>query len=386
MKNNIRVLILTAPFGNGHLSVAREIQREFKRHKNVDVIMYDLYTEEYRRLTKFARKYHLRQYKKGFSQLSYKYIYYNSGRLLKTKLGHMYKRFGMKQLIRKIIEVKPDLILNTFPVNSSYYLKDEGIDLPVFTMITDYYANANWIHPNIACHFVASDNVVKQLLNQGIPEERILLTGIPVRSPFQKRVTDEKIETLRNKFQIHPGHKVVLAVAGAKGVLPNFKRLAKRLSEIPNLTLLLVCGKQKKLYRKLTRTFAKQSNVKVFPFVTDIENLMAVSDLMVTKPGGITITECAQMGLPLVLYKPIYGQELENAKYFSKKDAAIVTYKENEVIEAVYTLIQDDSKLSLMKESISKIAQHDSANRIVMRMLAELGDVNENQKNYKTSF
>lgn len=385
MHKTIRVLILTAPFGNGHLSVAKEIQRELETYPNVNVIQYDLYTEEYYYLTKFLRRYHLRQYKKGLSQWSYKYIYYNSGKLLKTRIGRLYERFGRKRLIRKIKEVQPDLILNTFPVNCSYYLKEAGIDLPVFTMITDYYANENWIHPNLTCHFVASENVVDQLLNKGIAEQQVLLTGIPVREPFYQPKSKEEVEAIRKEHRIDPSHKVVLAVAGAKGVLPQFKLMAKRLSTLTDVTLLLVCGNQKKLYRQLAKTFKDKPNVRVFPYVNDMDRLMAISDLMVTKPGGITITECAQMGLPLVLFKPIYGQELENARYFAKREAAVVVHRMDELVQAVQNILSDENRLAMMKKNIADIAQKDSAHRIVQRMLAELGDRDENQENQEVA-
>lgn len=385
MNNDVTVLILTAPFGNGHVSVAKEIKHEFEKRPNVKVVMYDLYTEEYYRFTQFLKKYHLRQYKKGISQRSYKYFYYKSGRLLETRLGRIYQRFGMKQLIQKVKSVQPDLILNTFPVNCSYFLQEEGFHIPVFTMITDYYANENWIHPNLNCHFVASENVVEQLLSKGISQDQIELTGIPVREPFNVKKTEAEINALKEQHQINPDHKVVLAVAGAKGVLPKFKRIAERLSQLDNLTLLLVCGSQQKLYQRLTKRFEGSSNVRVFPYVTDIENLMAISDLMVTKPGGITITECAQMGLPLVLFKPIYGQELENARYFEKKGAAVVRYKEDDLIQAVNELIKDNERLKDMKVNISNIAQENSTERIVGRMLAELGENNGDQTDLETS-
>lgn len=376
----IKVLILTAPFGNGHVSVANEIVRELNGHPNTEAILYDLYSEEYRRTTNILKKYHLKQYKKGIAQVSYKFFYYRSGKLLNSWVAHYYNHFGMKPLIAKIKKEQPDLILNTFPVNCSYYLQEEGIDLPIYTMITDYYANENWFHQAIACHFVASERVAQQLLDHRISPEKIELTGIPVKEKFLWEKTKEEKDAIREKYAINSNHRVVLFVAGAKGVIPKFSSIVQKIKELANLTLLVVCGSNEKLYKELNEKHRNNKNVHVFPYVYDMDELMAVSDLMITKPGGITVTESCHMGLPLILYKPIYGQELENARYFEKNKAAIVTYNQTELIESLEGILKDDERLTQMKQNIKNLAQKDSAKRIALRMMNDLSEQDGDHK------
>lgn len=372
-----KIMILTAPFGHGHLSVAKGIMDEINKNENIEFVLYDLYSEEFPKLSRVLKRFHKSQYKRGLSQQTYKYVYYNSDKLLKTFIAKPYVAFGLKSLIKKIKEEQPDAIINTFPVYCSYVLKDYGIDIPIYTMITDYYANANWISSSIKRHFVSSENVVSQLITRGIDDQNFEVTGIPVRNEFYKEYTDEERLALKESYYLNPEHKVALLVAGANGVIPKFSKIVGNFVNKEKLSLLIVCGRNQRLFKRLNRKFGKYENVKIFEYVTNIHELMTVSDIMVTKPGGITITEASNMGLPMVLYKPIYGQELENAIYFSARGASTISRNNKELINQVLSIINRDDQLSEMKENTKKIAIKCSASHIVNSILNDLNELGE---------
>jgi processive 1,2-diacylglycerol beta-glucosyltransferase len=358
-----KIMILTAPFGNGHVQVAKQLVEEMKQ-QNIDYVLYDIFSEEYGLTSKFLERFHVNQYKRGLSQQTYKFIYYNSDRLLNSWVAKYYNQFGLKRLIAKINCEKPDAIINTFPVNCSYFLKSKEIDIPVYAVITDYFANANWISQSVKRHFLSSENVVGQLIKRDIAEDQIKVTGIPTRSIFYADRSLE-INDLKDKYKIEHDSKVVLLVAGAKGVVPKFKSIIKLMMNHKNITLMIVCGNNKSLYRQITKRFSHLNHLKIFGYVREIDELMTISDVMVTKPGGITITEASQVGLPLVLFKPIYGQELENAIYFASREAALIAYNEEQVVEQVIKLVDDEVKLNQMKANIKRVSKKHAAKTII---------------------
>lgn len=367
-----KVMILTAPFGNGHLHVAKQLKKEMEKTGVLEVCLYDLFSEAYPFFTKFLKRYHLNQYKRGLSHASYKYFYYNSSHLLESKISYAYNHFGMKPLIKKIKQEQPDIIINTFPVNSSYFLSEQGIDIPVYTVITDYFANANWYHPNIKRHFVATTQVEGQLLKRGIKPEQILVTGIPVRDEFYQPLSETEITQIKARYHINQ-ERVLLLVAGAKGVLPQFKNIVNFLKDLPNIKIIIVCGNNQKLKARMDKAFQGLPNIIIFGYVSEIHELMAISDLMVTKAGGITITEASHVSLPLILYHPIYGQELENAIYFSAYKGAKIARSKKEIVSQVKEILGNDDLLREMKQGIKKISIKDSAKIILESILADFG-------------
>lgn len=385
MTNKIRILILTAPYGNGHYSVSNSIIEVIKKRSDIEYIIYDIYTEDFPIITKIVNKFYMSTYKKGLSQQAYRFFYYGSDKLLNLKIAKPYVNFGFRKMIKKIKEVQPDMILNTFPVNCTYNLKSEGIDIPVYTVITDYFANSNWISKEIRLHFLATENVSNQLKIRGVEEEQYRITGIPIKPIYYEDINEEQIKNLKEKFNIENGKKVVLLVAGAHGVVPNVSKIVSYITNEDNIELLVVCGKNARLYKKLKRKFSKQKNLQIFEFVYNLHELMHISDLMITKPGGITMTEAANIGIPVVLYRPVYGQELENAIYFNSMRAATIALQEDELIYKTLTILNDDELLNDMKRNIKKIAIKNSAELITNYLLEDyqkfIEEKNENHQN-----
>src|SRR5690554_3483050 len=348
MTDKIRILIMTAPYGNGHFSVSNSIIEELKKYDDVEYIVYDIYSEDYPVTTKFVNKFYMSTYKKGLSQQAYRFFYYGSDKILNLKVAKPYVNFGLKKMLKKVKEVEPDLILNTFPVTCTYLLKEYGFNVPVYTVITDYFANSNWISSEIRLHFLATENVSNQLISRGIVKNQYRVTGIPIKPIYYEEYDDKEINKLKEKYQIENNKKVVLLVAGAHGVVPNISKIVSYITDEDNLELMVVCGKNKHLYKKLKRKFSKHKNLRIYEFVYNLHELMRISDLMITKPGGITMTESANIGIPVVLYRPVYGQELENAIYFNSMRAATIALQEDELIYKTLTILNDDELLNEM--------------------------------------
>jgi len=383
MTDKLSILIITAPYGNGHLAVANGLIEELKKYDHIEYILYDLYTEDYPATTKFIKKFYLRTYRKGLQQQAYRFFYYGSDKLLDLKIAKPYVRFGIKKLVKKINELKPNIILNTFPVNCTYNLQAEGINIPVYTVITDYFANSNWISEHTRIHFLATDHVSNQLKQRGIKDNQFSVTGIPIKPVFYQQYSDEQIKEIKNRYHLDEHKRIILLVAGAHGVVPNINKIVSYITSEENIQLIVICGKNNNLYNKLNRLFYKPKNLHLFQFVNNMHELMRISDMMITKPGGITMTEAANIGIPVVLYRPVYGQELENAIFFSSKRAATIALQEDELVYKVLTILNDEDLLNDMKNNIKKIAIKDSASLTINRLITDyelfLEEKNENK-------
>jgi processive 1,2-diacylglycerol beta-glucosyltransferase len=129
----------------------------------------------------------------------------------------------------------------------------------------------------------------------------------------------------------------------------------------------MVCGKNKELYNLLAEKEKKEHNFYLFGYCESekLNELMAVSDLMLTKAGGIMLSEAVARGIPLILHNPVYGQENENAKFFMNHGAAVITRNSEEILNNSKKLLSDRAKLSYMKKCIKNIHHPKSSLSIV---------------------
>jgi processive 1,2-diacylglycerol beta-glucosyltransferase len=199
------------------------------------------------------------------------------------------------------------------------------LDAPLVTVITDNTAHSQWVHPETDCYFVGSEQVRQGLIYQGVPDHKIIVTGIPIDLKFA--LTPSR-EDLYVKFGLNPQIPVILIMAGAVGMLRGIPALCQVLDEFPlPLQVMVITGKDKGLYQHLGEQTSKLGKLfKVYQFVDNVDEFMAVSNLLITKAGGLTISEALAMGLPMLIYRPIPGQEMENTRYLLGAGAALPAY------------------------------------------------------------
>ena len=349
MIKNPKVLILTAHYGNGHVQVAKTLEQTFRQKGIEDVIVCDLFGESHPFITDITKYLYLKSYTIG--KELYRLFYYGVEKIYDKKIASWYANFGRKRLKTLLQVEKPDIVINTFPIIAVPELKKQtGISIPVYNVLTDFCVHKIWIHREVDRYFVATDHVKELMVDIGVPAEQIVETGIPIRSSFELKVNPEIIYT---KYQLCKNKKILLIVAGAHGVLGNVKELCQSFMSVPNLQVVVVCGKNEALKQDLLSLQKQNSDaLKVFGYVENIDELFRVTSCMITKPGGITLSEAAALQVPVILYKPVPGQENENAMYFERKGAAVVIRDDSEVFAKTEALLQDDVKLLQMKEAM----------------------------------
>ena len=378
MENPKKVLI-TAPFGSGHLQVSSSLTEEFLKHNNVVVEEYDLYSEEFPTLSKTLQKAYLKTYK-PIGKDVYRMLYYGSSYAVhdsfQAKILKPYLEFGIRSLRNKIRSFEPDAIISVFPVTSLYTLEEKGFKIPIYTVITDYYASGLWLYKGARRHYVASNKMVAWGVANGLSQNQFMLTGIPINSKFYKKHPKSEIY---EKYQLDPNKRTVVVSAGAYGVVSHVDEIATRLASQPEIQVVVVCGNNHKMYEKMMEVKASYANLQVLGYCKEMNELLDIADLMVTKPGGISLTEAAVKSVPVILYNPVYGQELENARYFEEKGASVIVSSESELIYHVLIILNEEGMLEEMKQNINQLSRPYSAKNIVEDVLKDSEEYYEQQ-------
>lgn len=362
MIENKNILIITAPFGNGHKMVADSLKSAFneKGYSNVKIV--DVFTESHPKITNKIKKAYLKSYSFGHM---YSFFYYGVNKLADKKIMWVYNQFGTIALEKLVEEFNPEIIINTFPVSSIKKLKTKkGVEIPVFNVVTDFCVHKLWISDKINKFYLATEDLQKKLNIMNIPIEKTVVSGIPIRSAFENKLNKE---LLYKKYGFEVNKKIILICAGAFGVLKSMDSICRELSMLNDVQVAVVCGNNKLLKLQLEKL--KIQNLKAFGYTKDIHELYKLSSCMITKPGGITLSEALAVQIPLILYKPIPGQEKENALFFEEKGAAMIANSKDDIISYVTYLTNNSDISKIMTENMDKIYNKCSTTKIVNDML-----------------
>ncbi|XEC95493.1 glycosyltransferase [Paenibacillus tarimensis] len=281
-------------------------------------------------------------------------------------------RIFYTQTSQVISQLKPDLIICTHPVPNAVVgrLKRLGLDIPLYTLITDYDAHGTWINPEVNKYLVSTVLVKKKLMAHGIPAARIEVTGIPVHPNFW--TTHDKSE-IQIQFGLSP-MPTVLIMGGGWGLLSGDSLFEYMTRWRDSVQMIFCVGNNDKAREKmLSNPKFHHPNVKIIGFTNEISKLMDVSDLLITKPGGMTCTEGLSKGIPMLFYGPLPGQEEENMDYFIRNGFGEMLLTE-ETVDKWFSLIQEPyAAVQFRRTLLSKRNQQynpSQCSRAVLQMMS----------------
>ncbi len=369
MDSQRKILILFAGFGDGHVQVAKALQRSFSKRGQHRVIMLDLLAETHPLINRISRFFYIKS-STHLPQL-YGWSYYATEHMkYDGTLARALNSIGMMRFKQLIETEKPDVVINTFPFMTMAELrKHTGNILPIFTVLTDFALHYRWLHPEVDKYFVATSDLKKKMIGAGIAEDRIKVSGIPLRAMFEEgkpRNRKRKYSAMETRTQ----H--VLVMAGAFGVMRNLRPMIERLLTPRIKRIVVVCGKNEKLREATEKQFKDEPRVRVLGFVEQIKPLMEASLCMVTKAGGITLSEAIALQIPVIVYRPLPGQEKENAEYLANKGAVRIAGNLSELAALVDEWVTDDYKLRTAKERIGRLRTKDASATVVDDILREI--------------
>ncbi|MCY0876640.1 MAG: glycosyltransferase [Firmicutes bacterium] len=373
-----RVLILSASYGEGHQQAALAVQDALvARNPGVDVKIIDYLHTVHPMLNSVARYCYLKSVR--FAPALYGLFYKGTSRitsrsLLQKRLNHL----GFEDLAEYLNEYRPTVVLSTFPTPAGVMslLKQRGLtDIPGATVITDHAIHSQWIHPCTDHYFVGSDHVRQGLISRGVSDHRISVTGIPIRSEYFNPVDRDQI---RRRLGLEADVPTLLVMGGAYGVLGDITQICEELfASVRRIQVIVVCGRNVRMRTQIEQLSQDAQNpVWVFGFSREIHELMAVSDLVITKAGGLTISEALAMELPMLLYRPIPGQETQNAAFLVKSRVAVLARNRKDVIQHVERLFRDGgSRLARMRANTRLIRRLEAADDIAVELANVEGEV-----------
>ncbi len=367
-----KVLIFYAAYGGGHLSAAKSIKQYIDEHySNVQTEIVDCVEYVNKALNSITTAAYREMAKKA--PWAWEKVYYKSQNGTLAKISTMSNKIMAVKMAKFFREFNPDLVISTHPFGSQMtsYLKKKGkTSCKLATIMTDFAPHDQWLVGSefVDYYFVSNDIMKQKIVDKfNIEKNKIFVTGIPISKRF---LQDYNYENTIRLFDLKPNKKTILFFGGGAFGLGKDKTveiLRTLASSSFDIQVIAIAGKNEKMqqeFEKIVTEFNKSDSIKILPFTDKVPELMSISDLVITKPGGLTTSESLASNLPIIVINPIPGQEEENAEFLENSGAAIWLNASRSPEDVFNSVLSNDSKISQMKSCVAKIAKRNSTKDI----------------------
>ena len=369
----MNILLFYASYGSGHLSAATAIEQYIKENYP-DAKTLKIDCVEY--INKSINK---------ISTSAYKSI------ILKTPVlwGQVYKllkndtilditqfsnRFMAKKIFTLFEDFEPDLVISCHPLGgqiTSFLKSHKKTNCKLATVMTDFASHKQWlIGKDYTDYFFVSNIEMKtSLISEGIYPNKIYVSGIPISPNFYKNYDKENIYKSLN---IEKNKKNIIFFGGGSLGLSSSSNIQAILTSLLQATdeshqIIIISGKNQKLYNDFQKTINNtyhKSQIKLIDFTTELPELLPITSFVITKPGGLTITECISTNVPIILINPIPGQEKENAQYIADNKMGIWIKTNKPTSEYFQEIFNDTKLIEEIKENQKKYSHINSTKNI----------------------
>lgn len=369
----MNILLFYASYGSGHLSAATAIE-QYIRENYPDAKTLKIDCVEY--INKSINK---------ISTSAYKSI------ILKTPVlwGQVYKllkndtilditqfsnRFMAKKIFTLFEDFEPDLVISCHPLGgqiTSFLKSHKKTNCKLATVMTDFASHKQWlIGKDYTDYFFVSNIEMKtSLISEGIYPNKIYVSGIPISPNFYKNYNKENIYKSLN---IEKNKKNIIFFGGGSLGLSSSSNIQAILTSLLQSTdesyqIIIISGKNQKLYNDFQKTINNtyhKSQIKLIDFTTELPELLPITSFVITKPGGLTITECISTNVPIILINPIPGQEKENAQYIADNKMGIWIKTNKPTSEYFQEIFNDTKLIEEIKENQKKYSHINSTKNI----------------------
>lgn len=379
---DLRILVFSATFGAGHVRAAEAtIEAIRAKAPGAEITHLDFGAFLSKTLNKIVKNTYI-ELIKHTPRLWGKFYYRTSKIRPDSVVQRLINILGRREFLDYIKELRPNVIICTYPtiagVLGELRLK-RVLQIPIVTVVTDYAVHSQWVHPGVDLYIVGNEEVFQGLTTRGIDPNRIRITGIPISPKFEKKLDREEISS---RLKLLPNRLTFLVMGGAFGVLGGAKGVCKILVEAEEaVQALVVCGQDEKLFRSLEGLSDEAKNPLIrFGYIKNVEELMTVADIIITKAGGLTVSEALTKRLPLIIYKPIPGQEEENAYFVERIGAAKLAKTEEELEKIIHHILSHPEEITKMREAAAKALPGNAAEKAVDSMFLLLKEKRHQQE------
>jgi processive 1,2-diacylglycerol beta-glucosyltransferase len=360
----MRVLILTASYGSGHNAAARALAEAFTERGDA-VTVVDHFRELVHPLfDRASRAIYMALLRRAPMVWGAAYAL---GDWLPSDspLAFGVTCVGAARLGALLEALAPDAVVSVHatPAAAMAALAGEGRRLPPHTtVVTDFVAHSQWLARGLDRYCVADAEVGREFVARGIPRERVIVTGVPVRADFDAPVD---AATAREALGLSPRLPMVLAMAGSSGSVGRLGDVAWALTRLSRpVQAVLVAGHDAALAETLARQTAGTA-VRVLGFVPEVRTLMAAADLLITKAGGMTLAEAIAAQVPMLLYGSLPGQERHNARFAARAGVALAARSRRELLRLLERALAEPELLEHLRDGVRRVHHPHAARRIV---------------------
>lgn len=361
----MKVLILSCNTGGGHNAAARAIAEAFRAHGDEAVVL-DYLKLAGENVSKTVGNVYVETVKlvPGLFGLVYKLgmlvsrilrrspVYYVNGKMAK------YLRIYLKEHPADVI-----LMPHLYPAETITYMKRKGMELPLtIAVMTDYTCIPFWEETDCDYYVIPQESQTKEFIKRGIPEGKLYAAGIPVAAACSGSIGKREA---REQLGLEPKKRYILMAGGSMGAGAMGRLVTLLLGRLrKNEHLLLICGSNRKLETHLKKVYGEDSRVTVLGSVNNMPLYLKACDVIYTKPGGLTSTEAAVAGIPIVHTKPIPGCETKNRSFFRKNGMSVTAYTKYGLVRKGLRLLREPELGKKMTDAQSHVIGKDSAEKI----------------------
>ena len=343
------ILICTISIGNGHRSVTNTLVNFLAtKNESIEVSVVDIYEYLSPRIGKMINKLYEGSVK--YLPVAYEMFYEktDSDSILNDKIN-----LSKMPKFKKILErINPDLIIHTYP--SMFYIKyvKDGKKVPSISIITDYYAHRYWKQKHVDYYIAPSEQVKFQMIDMGIASENIFTYGIPIKKSFYRVIHENERKELLKKYNLPKDQQILMLMSGGLG-MGNIINVFSELKD-SQYHLIVLVGKNKELKETLDEI---NNHHTILPFIDYVDDLVNLSDGIISKPGGLTTTEIVASNKPLFIINPIPGQEEWNSRFLLNEGIARRVYDLKRIALDIEAVLSNDLKLEYI-EKMSRELSH----------------------------
>jgi processive 1,2-diacylglycerol beta-glucosyltransferase len=375
--SNRRVLIATVTAGAGHVQAAAALEEAWRQLRPRDVL-------ERLDVLDFTPRLYRKMYVEGYIKLV---------EHAPELWGHVFKRTDNPRLLRKLARLrrtlahltskkftgqlkrfKPDAVLCTHFMPLEILGRFKASNRParatpplVASIVTDFEAHALWMEAAVDLYCVAAEETKGRLVARGVPAEQVAVTGIPVAAKFSAPVQPAEV---RKRLGLRDDLPALLVLGGGFGMGP-VAQILRELNKLERpVQILVVCGRNEELRRELAVQDHRHPT-QVLGFVSNMHELMAISELIITKPGGLTTSEALAMGKPILVLNPIPGQEAANSDFLLEHGAAIKLNRLEDLPYRIEKLI-GSKMLAAMARKAKALGRAEAARSVCKEAIARL--------------
>ena len=356
----MKVLFLTVSTGQGHTSSAKAVEK-YLNDKGIETFFLDVYGYISPRLCKAISKLYLFAAGKTPRFYGKQYDHADMGKSgwmeLVEELNHIIKN----KFVKYITDNKIDVVIasHLFAAQILTMIKDQT-DVKTLGIVTDYTLHPKWENTQLDYYVLADKSLIPLARRKGLPKETLLPLGIPVDMKFS--VCRDKNEA-KKELGFETDKPLVFVMMGSMGY-GNIFSVIKQIDKTDvDVNVAVCCGNNKRAKSLVDRS-AHKKNFTTYGFISNVDRLMDAADCIITKPGGLSVTESLSKKLPMIFVDPIPGQEYRNVEFLVNNGVGLYTTKSFTVEDALNIYFNDSERRTEIKSAVERLSKPDAVKNI----------------------